>query len=86
MNILLKSMESVSSNCRTLDSSTSPTETSYQYLLLKVRDELRLKCSRKRSSDDFHYWFIFFFFFLSLLLSRCVAYINVTSQVSLMCT
>ena len=39
MNILLKSMESVSSNCRTLDSSTSPTETSYQYLLLKVRDE-----------------------------------------------
>lgn len=86
MNILLKSMESVSSNCRTLDSSTSPTETSYQYLLLKVRDELRLKCSRKRSSDDFHYWFILFYFFLSLLLSRCVAYINVTSQVLLMCT
>ena len=44
MNILLKSMESVSSNCRKLDSSTSPTKTSYQYLLLKVRDELRLKC------------------------------------------
>ena len=63
MNILLKSMESVSSNCRTLDSSTSPTESSYQYLLLKVRDELRLKCSRKRSSDDFHYWFILFYFF-----------------------
>ena len=84
MNILLKSMESVSSNCRTLDSSTSPTETSYQYLLLKVRDEFRLKCSRKRSSDDFHYWFILFF--LSLSLSRCAAYINVTSQVLLMCT